>query len=182
MRRIENLSEISAYGERIVFPPAGGYVGIIKLVRDVEDREYLEMLVDIDEGEFKDFYKKRYETSGKWSLRAYCSYKTSALSMFKNFVTSVNKSNPGLDFQNGNFDEQSLVGMRIGMTLREEEYIKRDGDIGESLKINLWHTIDAIHKGEFKVPEKLKVEKPSQESKPHNSTSLSLDDVDDIAF
>ena len=174
MRRI-NLDDVQAFGDRITFPPAGGYIGIIRNARNNEAKEYLEMLIDIDDGEFKDFYRKRYDATGKWLLRAYCSYKPTALRRFKNFVTSINASNPGLGFQESNYDEKTLIGKRVGMTLREEEYIRKDGEVGESLKIYIWHTIEAIEKGDFKVLEKLKVDLP--EEKPQQSISL-----DDISF
>ncbi len=175
MIRID-LDDVQAFGERVEFPPANGYIGIIRNVRNNEEKEYIEMLVDIAEGPYKDFYRKRYEATGRWLLRAYCSYKPKALRSFKNFVSSINASNPGLDFQTDkNTDELTLIARRVGMTLREEEYIRRDGEIGTSLKPFLWHSIEAIEKGNFKIPEKLKVEKIDEA--PQNNISL-----DDIAF
>lgn len=174
MRRIKDFDKVEAYGDRVEFPPAGGYVALITGVRDVADKEYLECLIDINEGDFKGFYTTWYKQSGNWLLRGYNSYKETAKRAFKGFITSVTESNKGFTWD---WDEQDLKGKQVGIILREEEYINKDGEVASSLKIYGFRSVDAIRKGNFKVPSKKTVEPPKKATQ-----SVSLTDLDDIQF
>ena len=175
MKRISDFDKIEV-GSRVEFPKAGGYIGVIMAAKDVPNREYLELLVDIADGEYKNFYRSWYDNTGTWLLRGYCSYKSTALKPFKGFTKSVEESNKGYVWD---FDESTLVGKKVGIILREEQYEKADGTIGDSLKIYGWRNVDVIHKGNFKVPEKLVIE-----PKPKTTTTKAVDlsGLNDIQF
>lgn len=167
----------------IDFPPVGGYVAIIKNVRDVQEKKYLECLIDIAEGEFKDFYQKEYEFSTKWRLRGFISYNQDyewALKNFKGFTTSVEHSNPGYTWD---WDEKKLKGKKVGIITREEEYLRDDGNVGISYKIFTFRSIDEIRKGNFKVPPRktLTQDKP-QATIPARTSSFDLSALDDLQF
>lgn len=174
MKRIENFDQIESYGEdRVEFPKPGGYIGVIRGVSDHEDKEYLELLVDITEGEYKDFYANWYNNTGKWILRGYASYRPTAVKMFKSFTTSVEHSNSGYKWD---FDETKLKGKKVGFILKEEEYIKDDNTVGTSLKIHGFRSVDTIRKGNFSVPEKKTVTPPVQVT-PVVRPNRDLDDI-----
>ena len=130
---------------------AGGYVCGICSVEDVPDKEYLKITYDIIEGELKAHYTNLKKDKG-WDLPMFiASYKDSALSFFKGTITSIEKSNKGYTWDN---DETKLKGKKIGLVLYEEEYVKNDGSIGVRMKVDKAHSIDAIKKGDFEVPER----------------------------
>ena len=130
---------------------AGGYVCGICAVEDVPDKEYLKITYDIIEGDLKAHYTNLKKEKG-WDLPMFiASYKDSALSFFKGTITSIEKSNKGYTWDN---DETKLKGKKIGLVLYEEEYVKNDGSIGVRMKVDKAHSIDAIKKGDFEVPER----------------------------
>ena len=132
--------------------PVGGYICGIVRAEDVPDREYLRIEYDIAEGEHKNFYRNQMQRNPDWRWGGVLirSYKEKALPFFKAFVTSVEKSNSGYKF---NDDEKTLVRKFVGLVLAEEEYTKNNGNIGKRLYVASVHSVDAIKKGEFKVPE-----------------------------
>ena len=95
-------------------------------------------------------YENDTRTPKRWRGVLIRSYKDTALSMFKGFTTSIEKSNRGYKW---NWDEQSLCKKYFGAVFAEEEYINNNG--GKSIRtyIAQVHSTDAIEKGEFTVPE-----------------------------
>ena len=94
------------------------------------------------------------------------SYKDNALGFFKAFLTALEESNPGYRFDSRNIN--GLVGKRMGVVLGEEEYQKRNGEIGERPYVYQVRSLAAIQSGDFKVPELkcLDAKKPSGGSAP----------------
>lgn len=139
--------------------PAGVYACIISNVEDVEDREYLKVSYDIAEGEYKGHFSALREDHPDWKwVGAYVkSYKTSALSMFKRFCSAVSKSNGNYVFDGGavNADERTLIGKKLGLVLREEEYYRNDGEVGTRLTVYSEVPLDKI--STTKVPEPVKL-------------------------
>lgn len=134
-------------------PKAGGYVcGILK-VEDVPEKEYLKIYYDIAEGEFKKYYTNLVKEVEKVKDIPFffASYKDTALKFFKGTITAVEKSNKGFVWKD---NEKDLVNKKIGLVLYEEEYIKSDGSVGSSLRVDKAHSIDAIKSGDFEVPER----------------------------
>ena len=89
MRQID-MKEVREAGD-FSKPAAGAYICKITAVEDIEDREYLKITYDIDQGEFKGYYTEAREAHPDWLwMGAYArSYKPTALGMFKRFCTAV---------------------------------------------------------------------------------------------
>jgi hypothetical protein len=132
--------------------PVGGYICGIVRVEDVPEKEYLRIEYDIADGQFKNYYRQQAQRNPDWKWGGVLirSYKETAQPFFKAFITSVEKSNAGYKFSN---DENTLVRKLVGLVLGEEEYQKQNGDIATRLYVAQVHSVDAIKKGEFKVPE-----------------------------
>lgn len=170
--------------------PAGGYIVKIENVEDVADKEYLKVSFDIDEGEFKGFYKDQYVNSTfenkKWAGNFFRSYKENALPFFKGFITAVQNSNKGYKWAN---DETTLKGKKVGIVLQEEEYIKtmgaNAGQVGTRLMLQEVHSVDEIKKGNFTLKPKKTLsdaDKPAQVVKQEEvATDYGVTD-DDIQF
>lgn len=147
-------------------PEPGAYHCVITDVKDVEEKEYLKVEIDIAEGEFKGYYAQSRADHPDWdwsSVGRYVkSYKQAALPMFKRFCSAVSKSNGNYVFDGGavNSDEKSLIGKHIGIILQGEEYYSNSGDVRIRLNIYSECPVDKIP--DQKVP-KLKAlkEEPS---------------------
>ena len=161
--------------------PAGPYICKITAVEDMEEKEYLKVSYDIIEGEYKGYYSKGREEHPDWDwFGIYVkSYKTKALPMFKRFCSAVTKSNDGYTFDGGaaNSDEKTLIGKKIGLTFREEEYYGNDGELKTRLIIYSEFPVSKI--GEQKTPsiKKLKEEVSTVSTNPADFMKM-----DDGAF
>lgn len=147
---LENVQEFSD-STRL---PAGAYICVIRNVKDVAEKEYLKVTYDIAEGEYKGYYDSFRENHPDWEwIGSYTkSYKEKALPMFKRFCSAVSKSNSQYVFDAGavNSDETTLIGKKVGLVLREEEYYKNNGDVGTRLYVEREFPIAEIAKQ--KVP------------------------------
>ena len=164
MKKIDltNVEEAKNGGRRV---PAGPYICKITSVEDLEDKEYLKVGYDIIQGEYAGYYSKGREEHPDWPWFGYYtkSYKPAALPMFKRFCSAVSKSNGKYVFDGGssNSDEKTLVGKKIGLLFREEEYYSNSGELKTRLIVASEFPIDKI--GEQQVPS---VKKLKEESKP----------------
>ena len=160
MRNI-NLSNVSENNK----PVADGYVLTVTNVEDHPMNEatgkgdYLLIEYDIAEGEYKDYYYGMMKSLGFWGGKFVRSYKPQALGMFKQFVKELENDNDFFHWDdNGEFDEQSMIGCKFGAILGEEEYRGNDGSIKKRLNLYRITTIDKIHEGDYKVPELKKLQ------------------------
>ena len=183
MKKIDltNVQEASDGARR---HPAGPYICKITSVEDLEEKEYLKVGYDIIQGEYAGYYSKGREEHPDWDWFGYYtkSYKPSALPMFKRFCSAVSKSNGKYVFDGGssNSDEKTLVGKKIGLTFREEEYYSNSGDLKTKLIIYSEFPVDKL--SEQKVPsiKKLKEEAPKAAA---DDGFLNIpDNIDDIPF
>ena len=145
-------------------PTAGGYVIGIYSVEDVSDKEYLKLSYDIVEGEFKGYYSNLVKEGVYKALPImFMSYADSEedrnIKRFKGTVTAFEKSNNGFKWKD---NEQDLKGKKIGVVMRDEEYEKKDGSVGSSLKVYQTHSIERIKDGDFKIPEPKKLAQTSK--------------------
>lgn len=150
MNPISNYDSVEAISTEKKRLGPGGYVCKVTKVEDVADREYLKMEYDIVEGEFKGYWSSNEENYG-WRDSFIRSYKDKALGFFKQFMNSVESSNSGFRWE---WNEKALVGKLIGIVLAEEEYERRDGDVGTRLRVAKVASIDDIRSGHYTVPEK----------------------------
>lgn len=152
MRRID-FSKIEAREEGGYNRPSpGGYVARIVRVEDVERKEYLSIEWDYEDGPFAGYNAETEERFGYWPVRLIRSYKEKALPFFKGFLTAVERSNRRFIFDCAR--PECLEGKLIGVVLGEEEYQKRNGDIGTRLYVSRTCSIDRIADGDYTVPEK----------------------------
>ena len=129
MRQIENWDEIQEASE-FERPAPGGYIARIVTVEDEEEKEYLRIEWDFEEGAYKGDNAATFNRAGFWPNALIRSYKKTAERFFKAFITSVEVSNPRYRFDPKNPKPHDLEGKRMGVVLGEEEYIKKDGTTG----------------------------------------------------
>ena len=176
MRPLKGYNDAKPSGdfERL---PAGGYIIKITGVKDEDapDKQYLKIIYDIAEGPEAGRYKNE-EPKNDFRHSFIRSYKESALGMLKTFINAVDETNGtklGDTIEKG-FDEQALVGKRLGAVFGYEEYEANDCNIKERLYLKSCTTAEKIIAGDYKVPElkKLKAEKRSAGAIPEGFTPL----------
>ena len=148
MRKIDwdNVKEASEN-----YPKPGGYIAVITNVTDKEDKEYLKIEWDYVMLPYKGYNKDTFDRTGFWPAALIRSYKEKALPFFKAFKTALEESNHAYTF-----DEEALWDMHgkcIGVVLGEEEYQNPNGDIKKRLYVAHTRSVEAIKKGDFKVPD-----------------------------
>lgn len=153
MKKITGWNEIQE-AKTFTKLPAGGYVVAIKDIKDVSDKEYLDINYDIIQGDYKNYWQKQYDNNTyankRFGGRLIRSYKQTALSMFKSFITSVEKSNKGFKWD---FDEQKLKNKKFGVIIAYEEYLTNAGKVRERPYVAQVHSVERIESGDFEVPE-----------------------------
>jgi len=164
--------------------PAGGYVCKITEVKDVTANEYLQVVYDIAEGQFKGFYSDEWSKSHLWAHSLAMSYKENALGMFKGRMKAIDASN-GTDFEkqavNG-FNEKELVGKLIGFIIGEEEYESDRGEVRTSMKVRSVVSVDRIREGNFKVPDVKRLKAQPKVETPEGFTPFGGLDESQIPF
>ncbi|WP_432490203.1 hypothetical protein [Flavonifractor plautii] len=149
MRRI-NWDEVKEADE-FDNPTPGAYIAVICSVEDNDEKEYLKIEWDYSEGAYKGANAETFQRAGFWPTTLYRSYKPTAEGFFKTFKTALENSNPGYHFDE--FNLRDMVGRRVGVVLGEEEYTKNTGEVKTRLYVYQTRSIQAIQKGDFKVPE-----------------------------
>lgn len=164
MRKIDlsNVKEFESFKR-----PIGGFVLEIKAVEDVAEKEYLKIQYDIAdayEANDKDFigtYAKRKAEKGYDFPFTVVSYKSTALPLFKGFCTAIKESNNGYDFEQ-TFNEAELVGKKFGAVMGEEEYVGKDKNGAEKVRVRSAivnrRSVGTIMSGDFTVPELKKLD------------------------
>ena len=162
MKKPEGYDEARAFGEFETLP-AGGYKCLIKKVvceKTQAGKEYLKIGFDIAEGEYKDFYQKKFANdtrqepkwSGVWTVFTEGYNPGTTNPKFKGLITSVEASNDGFKF---NFNEQELVNKKVGLVFREEEFEGVNGQIHTAVKPFFAVSYDKAE--ESKIPNKKKL-------------------------
>lgn len=161
MIKKSNLEGVRAYSDTTTIPK-GGYVCRIlgAVVKENRVGQYVEISMDIVEGEFKDFFANDYRAQTeprKW----HCIHLLSVPNddgterdgwtkrAFKTFVDAVEGSNPGYHFD---WDETGLKGKLVGCLFREEDYKASDGSIRTSTKPAAFTTADKVRAGKYRLP------------------------------
>ena len=176
-------AEASIGGDYEKLPP-GGYVCAIKKVINNEGKSYLQIVYDIREGQYKDFYNNDWGKDNEWAHTAYHSYSEKAHGVFKGFLKAVDESN-NTDFADQaefGLDEQRLVGKTIGYIIGEEEYESNKGDIRTSLKVRRAVPVQVIREGRFKQPELKKLATKSATTEPLVPSKPDKANLDDLPF
>lgn len=153
-------------------PPAGGYVAAIISVDYNPVKESCAMVFDIVEdpsnnGQFVGYYSSEYGAAHPATHRFYLNYSERALGITKSALKAFTLSNAGFDATAASDADQFqlFVGKRIGINLREEEWLGDDGDIRTSLKVCQYVDAAEVRAGKVK-PWKVKALKQEQQQAP----------------
>lgn len=130
--------------------PAGIYGVKITNVIDNPEKEYLEVYCDITKGEYAGYFKKMVDAGLQDASRSFRSYKQTALAFFKAFISAVEKTNPGYQWD---WDEKKLIGKNVIAVVGEEEYRAQDGTVKTGIKVVEFRSLEAYQQGKIKVPE-----------------------------
>lgn len=135
--------------------PAGPYVARIIDATDNPDREYVEVVWDIAEGEHTAHYDDAWGQAHPYAHHFFMSYKERALGMLKGRLEAIAASNPGFDpfaaWDAGRLD--IFTGRLVGINVQEEEY-ERNGEV--KTRLNVCQIVDAqrVRDGKVKAREK----------------------------
>lgn len=188
MRKPEGYDNTRVYGDFKKLEK-GGYVCRIMKVEETKSRtdgkEMLVISLDIAEGENKDFFANRYRSDDrqdkKWGCTVYqlvYDKEGNTNRGFKTFISGVESSNSGFKVIWGDNFCESLKNKLVGGIFGEEEYEKKDGNIGVSVKCKSFRSVDVIRSGDFDIPEK----KLLSGNKSQNSWHDPLDEDDSLPF
>lgn len=141
--------------------PAGGYVAKIvnALIKTYDWGEVLVVSFDIDDGEYKDFFRQQFKNSPfedkKWkgNIRVTVPDKSnqwyeSQLKRFGNLIACLEESNDGYHWD---WDETALKGKRVGVLFREREWAY-NGNTGWTTEACSILSVQDIQNGKFKTP------------------------------
>ena len=157
---------------------AGGYVMRIVRVKDHPEDEYIDVVVDVAEGEHAGIYAGLPE-SDDWrhSYRRY--YSDKAAPFFKQFLEALEISNRGrfnIAAWEQRCNEQEFVGLEIGVILQKQLFTKKSGKNAgkDGWRLQWFASVPAqdIRNGEFTVPAD-----DDQRDKAATSTSASAGDI-----
>ena len=141
MRKPANYEETQAYTGESRQLPAGLYV--CQIVMAIEEERngsrILAVAFDIAEGEYKGFYKQRYDANTdenkKWPAihRQFVEDRDGSCNpFFKGLITSIEESNPNFKW---NWEESTLKGKKFGAIMGREEFLTNDGQKKMATKV-----------------------------------------------
>jgi len=148
--------------------PRGGYVCKILNVSQISETA-LKLSFDIAEGEYKDYYLKRYKANKnedkKWSgtTLLYLPVDDGSESdgwtkkRFKTFTTALEDSNPGYHFD---WDERKFIKKMIGFVFNYREFTGNDGAAHMTPNVAASTSIEKIRSGGFTIPKDRMQETP----------------------
>jgi len=119
----------------------------------------LTLHLDVAHGQHKDHFANFASDRDLkfWPLCYYQVYSDEKqIGRFKGMIKSFSDSNPGFitksTVEGESFDEKILEGLEIGACLQFEEYRKKDGGIGKSLRISYLCDTQKVKDGKIEVP------------------------------
>ncbi|WP_040209836.1 DUF669 domain-containing protein [Clostridium polynesiense] len=157
-------------GEFEVLAPGGYICKIINAKEDVSTtgKKMLVLAFDIEEGEHKGYYKRRFDDDTRADKKWQGTYRQmlegdKAAGYFKGLITTLEASNQGFKW---NWDERKLKGLKFGGVFGEEEY-EYNGEIKKTTKIKWVRSVEKVKNGEFKVPD---IKKLPTNNNPYSGT------------
>lgn len=106
----------------------GGYEMVIMRAKDVPNKEYISMELEVASGPHEGHCQNIYDANAFWPLTAIRSYARHTLPHLKAFIQKLEKSNPGFKVDFDKPLENQIVGKRIGALIATEHYISREGE------------------------------------------------------
>ena len=128
----KNWEQVTAAGDYVKLPP-DWYVLVIKGVNDVPKSEYLQVVYDVAEGDYKGHYAKDED----WRRTTNWSYGDKAEGFFKSRLVALEESNPGFSIakwqQESN--ERDFIGLIFGAAIQKRYYTNHQGEDKEALEV-----------------------------------------------
>ena len=163
MKKIENWDNIEAKGmDDFKALPIGAYeckiVNAVENYNEQSGKTTLKVMVDIASGEYKDYFKKRYDSNTaidrKWDNNAtkFLAFEGENTSFFKGFITIVENSNVGYKW---NWEESTLRDKKIVGVFQYEQYEKQDGTKALKVRLTKFRSLDKL--GEIEVSDSVKM-------------------------
>lgn len=195
MRAINNWENVKASADFTALP-AGGYVCKIQgaKIRTFEGKngsfERLEVAVDIVEGEYKDYFRRDFDSQNtedkKWRgvLRLYVpsgdgsDQDNWSMAKLKRFVNDVEDSNPGYHWD---WEESKLKGKLVGLTFRREEW-EYNGKTGWKTNPFQAYTVEDIRQNKFQLPKDKPLKKAAAAPMPKFEDIVDTESDDDLPF
>jgi hypothetical protein len=148
MKKIDNWQDVQEGSLQLT---AGIYMAKIVQVEDITEKTYLRVSFDITEGPFKGYFGNQKAERWPYLGTFIRSYKESALTWFKAFITAIEKSNDNFSWK---WNEQDLVGKSFVVVFGEEEYLDEEtNEIKVGLKPVDIRSIKALQEGKVTVPQ-----------------------------
>lgn len=132
----------------------GGYV--VEVLGVEVDKTYnrLQLKVDICEGPHKGYYARLDEQYGFWGLMINLYMDEKSLWRFANTIDDFRKSNENFTWNDdGENDEQTLVGKKVGVVTRMRHYMGNNGKEKTSMQVYKTLPLQDVQVGNFKIPE-----------------------------
>lgn len=156
--RIGNWVEVDAAGTGGGTLDAGGYVVRIVGITDHEAEEYIDVIIDIAEGEKAGMYAGLPEKDDwRHSYRRY--YSKKAENFFKQFLDALEISNRGkfsIQEWQRTCNPQAFIGLELGVVFQKVLYTKQRGENAgkDGWRLNWFASLPAqdIRNGEYVVP------------------------------
>jgi len=181
-----NYEEVTTFTQRPQLPP-GGYVLRILAVKQeqTEKSKQLAVRFDIVDGDHMGFFEKDFnlqsEENRKWkgTYRVPLVYDEEwKVKRLKTFMTCVEKSNPGFEYDWSGEEEPQLKGKYFGGIFNRKEW-EYNGKTGFATQLKYPSTVESIRSGEYKVPadDILKSDDAPAEDAPAGFSTLQDDDI-----
>lgn len=156
--KIGNWTTVDAAGLGGETLEAGAYVVRVQKVIDHPEEEYIDLVIDIAEGEHANMYAGLSDADDwRHTYRRY--YSDKSASFFKQFLEALEISNRG-QFDIATWErqcnEQQFVGLELGVIFQKVLYTKKSGKNAgkDGWRLNWFASIPAqdVRNGEYKVP------------------------------
>ena len=171
---------------------AGTHTVRILKVEDVKssnDRAMIVLSLDVCQGEFKDYYKNKYnyveENYGgaKWGCILKQVYDGNSASYFKGMITAIEKSNQGYNYKNSGYDETTLKGkIACGVFDYGDPWKNDDGEMVRTIKILLLRSLDMLGKITPKAKQEIKPPFANKSYGEAPPTGFEDDNSDELPF
>ena len=195
MRAFTNYNNVQSYTENVKLP-VGAYK--VKIIRAEEQENALCILFDIADGEYKDYYRKKFsndkksypgEAKFKGVFRLWYpsgnEYDEKNERKMKTALEKICESNSNLNINfTKEWDGALLKDCCVGMVFREQEYDYK-GSHGFSSQPFSLITLADLKEGNFTIPEPKYLNNSSASSQQTQNNSfddMPVDEEDDLPF
>ena len=143
--------------------PAGGYVcRIVKVTTGFNryDEPCLLLYLDVDEGEFKNYFGRIYERRLDYGNDVYpCVYKQNvgkySAKHFSRLMSAITASNDGYVYTGKageDWDERELENLLVGVIFQEKEFVNARDKTRVIIVPYALTNVDEIRRGDFAIP------------------------------